>query len=183
MAAACSRESTHRWLVFFYDGVPPLDTAMAHVEFDGPQVLENTAEGAAPRRVKAGKKYSYLPPYRENRCLDCHDVRGGRLLETVRKGLCRSCHCFDKFLEKKFVHGPVAVNACLACHHQHKSLHPKVLIADPQTVCFNCHEMGELTTDKHHATIDEELCIDCHDAHGGDDRFYLLPGVAAAGSP
>jgi predicted CXXCH cytochrome family protein len=69
----------------------------------------------------------------------------------------------------------VAVNGCLACHLYHKSEYPGVLVADAQTLCFHCHEEDAMRTDKHHATIEQDRCIDCHDPHGGDDRFFLTP--------
>jgi predicted CXXCH cytochrome family protein len=75
----------------------------------------------------------------------------------------------------------VAVNGCLACHRYHKSLYPGVLITDAQSLCYRCHVTKELTIDEHHATMEEERCIDCHDAHGGDDRYFLLPKAKAVG--
>lgn len=168
-------------LVFLYDGVPPLDAEVAHVQVEEPEVSTASGPPGPPTRADAGKTFYSLPPYMENRCAECHNLDTGRLVKTVRQGLCRTCHP-DKPPKKEFVHGPVAVNGCLACHHFHKSLHPKVLIADAQTLCLHCHEMDELRSGEHHATIEEERCIDCHDPHGGDDRFYLLPKAVAAGS-
>ncbi len=176
IASSCSREVTHRVLTFLYDGVPPLEAGPVQPEIElaeaGPA---GAAEGGAPGGAEAKKSYSH-PAYRKNLCGGCHDVDGGRLLKTAREGLCQTCHP-DKPAKKKFVHGPVAVNGCLACHHFHKAPFPKVLIADAQSLCFRCHVTEELATDRHHATIKEERCIVCHDAHGGDDRFFLLPGA------
>ncbi len=172
VAAACSPKAGHRALVFFFDGVPPLEAEVAQVEIE---ILEDPTEGVLgpPRRVEAVKKFYNHPAYWENRCAGCHEGEGGGLLKTVREGLCQTCHP-DKPARKKFVHGPVAVNDCLSCHLYHKSLYPKVLVADAQTLCFHCHETDELRTDEHHKTIEQERCIDCHDAHGGDDRFFLI---------
>ena len=182
VAVACAPETRHRVLVFLYDGVPPLycEDADAEVELaEGPPA---EAEEVTPRqRTKAGKTYYNHPPYWENRCGGCHDIRGGRLLKTAREGLCQSCHP-EKPAKKKYVHGPVAVNGCLACHRYHKSEHPKLLIVDAQTLCFNCHEAEQMVRDKHHATMDKDRCVDCHDSHGGDDRYFLLPGVVTGDS-
>ncbi len=173
-AAACSHEAGHRVLVFFFDGVPPLETGVTDlaVETAGDALATTAIE--PPQRVNAAKRFYNHPAYKQNRCPECHNVDGGTLIKTAREGLCQSCHP-ETPAKKKFVHGPVALNGCLACHLYHKSLHPKVLVADAQTLCFHCHEEGELRTDEHHATIKEERCIDCHDAHGGDDRFFLIP--------
>ena len=160
-------------LTFFYDGVPPLDADLPQPEVEIQEDLLAAATGEPPERVEP-KAMSYShPAYREHRCSGCHDTEGS-LLQTPRQGLCRSCHP-DKPPKKKFVHGPVAVNGCLACHRYHKSQYPRVLITDAQSLCFLCHVMEELITDKHHATMNEERCIACHDAHGGDDRFFLIP--------
>ena len=172
IVAACSSKTGHQALVFFFDGVPPVEAEEPQVEVE---ILEEPAEGVLgpPQRVEAAKKYYHHPAYWENRCNGCHEGEGGGLLKPVREGLCQMCHP-DKPARKKFLHGPMAVNDCLSCHLYHKSPYPKVLVADAQTLCFHCHETGELRTDEHHKTIEEERCIDCHDAHGGDDRFFLI---------
>ena len=178
-AAACSREVRHRVLTFFYDGVPHLDAGPAEPDAGTAESSEVTAEGEPGSRAKRGKKFYNHPAYWKNLCGECHEGDGGGLLKTAREGLCQTCHP-DNPPRKKFVHGPVAVNGCLACHLYHRSEYPKVLVTDAQTLCYQCHVEEELITDKHHATIEEKRCIDCHDAHGGDDRFFLLPEAAAA---
>jgi len=177
LLVACSQVARHRVLTFLYDGVPPLYVDLARYQ---PQPAETpaTTEGEASGAMVAAQTRSYAhPAFARNLCGVCHYGEGGRVLKTVRQGLCQTCHP-DKPPRRKFVHGPVAVNGCLACHHYHKAPYPKVLIADPQTLCFRCHVMEELRTDAHHATMQQKRCIDCHDAHGGDDRYFLLPGVA-----
>lgn len=179
VAATCSRETTHQVLVFFYDGVPPLDGRLADRRLALPEGPLELATAETPQPAKVKPRFYTHPLYWQNRCGSCHGANG-RLLRTVRQGLCQSCHFEKPEDKKKRVHGPVAVNGCLACHRYHKSEHPKLLVTDAQTLCFHCHEMGELTTDKHHATIETRRCIECHDPHGGDDRFYLLPGAETA---
>jgi predicted CXXCH cytochrome family protein len=179
--AACSPETRHRVLVFLYDGVPPLGGNVVDLDGNAPEGSLDPATAPTPTSAKLGTRFYTHPLYWENRCGSCHDANG-RLLKTVRQGLCQSCHFEKPEDKKKYIHGPVAVNGCLACHRYHKSEHPKVLLEDAQTLCFHCHQTEELTTDKHHATMETERCVDCHDPHGGDDRFYLLPGVVAADS-
>ena len=182
VAAACSRVLTHRVLSFLYDGVPPLESGIAQPEIEASETSAEAIEGEPSGRREVVKKFYSHPAYRNNLCGGCHDVKAGKLLKTARQGLCQTCHP-DKPAKKKFVHGPVAVNGCLACHRYHKSMYPKVLITDAQSLCYSCHVTEELVTDKHHATIEEKRCIDCHDAHGGDDRFFLLPGVVEEDPP
>ncbi|MHC4697076.1 MAG: cytochrome c3 family protein [Planctomycetota bacterium] len=179
VAVACSREARHQVLVFFYDGVPPLHAAPPDLGIGLPDVSVDAAI-APPARADVRKRFYSHPAYLANRCGGCHDIEGGGLLKTVRLGLCQMCHP-EKPAKKKFVHGPVAVNGCLACHRYHKSLHPGVLVTDAQSLCYRCHVTKELMIDEHHATIEEERCIDCHDAHGGDDRYFLLPKAKTVG--
>jgi len=181
VAVACSRAASHRVLTFLYDGVPPLYAELAQYGPQLPDPLAATKVDATGVVIAAGTRSYSHPAYQRNLCGACHDAEGGRVLKTAREGLCQTCHP-DKPAKKKFVHGPVAVNGCLACHHYHKAPYPKVLIADAQTLCFRCHVMEELRTDAHHATIQQKRCVDCHDAHGGDDRYFLLPGVVKDGS-
>ncbi len=177
VVTACSRDNVHRMLVFLYDGVPPLGGELTAPEVDAPGTrVAGDAGSPTPRRV--AKKVYLHPAFRDNRCGECHVANGGRLLKTAREGLCRSCHP-DKPPKKKFTHGPVAVERCMACHVYHKSVHEKILKTDAQSLCFECHEKSTLSTDEHHATIEEERCIDCHDPHGGDKRFFLLPKAEA----
>jgi predicted CXXCH cytochrome family protein len=180
-AATCSPERTHRVLVFLYDGVPPLGAGMGEASSESPDAA-TAAEADQPSAARKPKQILYHhPAYLANECGGCHDVDGATLLKTVRQGLCQMCHP-DNPPKKKFVHGPVAVNGCLACHRYHKSQYPKVLVTDAQSLCFRCHVTEELILDEHHATIGEERCIDCHDAHGGDDRYFLLPKAKMGGS-
>lgn len=173
MVGACAAEVKHKWMVFFFDGVPPLDFGIVPPEVTATGDEAGRSELEHPESVKSKRRYYYHPAYWANRCDGCHAGDYGELVMTPREGLCTSCHP-DKPPKKKFVHGPVAVNGCLACHRYHKSLYPKVLIADAQELCFFCHEMKAMRTDEHHATIETERCIECHDAHGGDDRFFLI---------
>lgn len=181
IAVACSREGRHQVLVFLYDGVPPLDDGVVGQEAGPAEDAATLATGEKPPGPKPEKEMYSHPLYWENRCGSCHTA-GGTLLRTVRQGLCASCHFQKPAEKKKYLHGPVAVNDCLACHRYHRSRHEKILLTDAQTLCSYCHVTEELTPDKHHETMDKEPCVKCHDPHGGDERFYLLPGVAPANS-
>jgi predicted CXXCH cytochrome family protein len=175
-AAACSREVRHHVLTFFYDGVPPLDAGTAEPDAGASDTGQAVTVGAPASETERPRFYNH-PAFWRNLCAECHEGSGGGLLKTVREGLCQTCHPNNP-PKKKFVHGPVAVNGCLACHRYHRSRYPKVLVTDAQSLCYLCHVNEELILGKHHETIEEKRCIDCHDAHGGDDRFFLLPGVA-----
>ncbi len=178
IASACSREGVHRVLVFLYDGVPPLVGEVVESDTAGPEVP--TAEPVAQSVIAVvPTKTLYLhTPFRENRCDGCHVASGGKLIKTVREGLCWECHP-DKPPKMKYTHGPVAVNRCMACHINHKSRYPNTLKTDVRTICLECHVQANLSNDQHHATLEEERCIDCHNAHGGNEPFFLTArGIA-----
>jgi len=165
--AACAGKSRHEVLSFFFDGVPPEGSASASSSNAG--APRNEVPGAAPAQVAA----QYFPhtPYRENKCEACHDATSGQLVRPIEQGLCLTCH--GTLVEsKRFVHAPVAVGDCSLCHHHHGSNLANLLLVDPVKTCLNCHERSELSDGSHHAQA-ERACNDCHDPHGGDDRFFV----------
>jgi predicted CXXCH cytochrome family protein len=94
------------------------------------------------------------------------------LFRTAEEGMCHSCHP-DIPGEAAYVHGPVAVNDCLTCHHYHQSILPKLLLKKVNEVCFECHDSDDLIEGAHHAKVDEQPCNECHDPHGGADPYFL----------
>lgn len=170
--SACSETTRYRVLTFFFDGVPTPGSG-APAEPEG-------ARAATPQpRLSQGAKaalraplFHVHPPYRAQRCGECHNRASGRLVRPVEAGLCQTCHQ-DKPGQAAYVHGPVAVNACLFCHHHHGSRHPKMLLEPLEDICFRCHDGADLTEGPHHAMLDGMACVECHNPHGGDDRFFL----------
>ena len=171
--AACSEAGQQRVLNFFFDGVPKpgADSPRAEVQEAPPPESSLAAERLAAVR----KVYHNHPPYWENRCGVCHNPDGGGLFRTAEEGLCQSCHP-EIPGDAKYVHGPVVVNACLSCHHYHRSLHPKLLLNDVNAVCLDCHDVDDVAVGEHHTGVEEGACTDCHDPHIGDDRFFMKRG-------
>jgi len=169
LSVACSETARYRVLSFLLDGVPPPGSRSA-LDTGGPtgRPLVGTIE--LPRNPPLQRFVSHTP-YRENRCGGCHDADGGQLIRPVQEGLCVSCH--SKVVAARFVHGPVAVNDCTVCHHHHAAAFPNLLLADPVSTCLNCHEREDLSTGEHHAALDQKTCVDCHNPHGGDNRFFV----------
>ncbi len=171
LAAACSAPTRYRVLKFFFDGVPDPNRP-ARV---AAQTSTQPAEVAAtqPAGVEQPRLLAHAHPlYRDNRCDQCHDMFGGGLVRPVAEGLCNMCHPRPA-PGTEFVHKPVADNDCLACHHYHASAYPRILLADPAELCFRCHQRDQLSPESHRATFGRQRCIDCHDPHGGADRFRL----------
>lgn len=170
LATGCSETTKYRVLCFFFDGVPKPGEAAAEgrKETDLPEVRRQ-AKQAPTEKILVSH-----PPYKTNRCRACHDpsLPGLQLIKTLEEGLCFTCHS-DPAAEARYVHGPVAVNACLDCHHYHESSHQHLLLDDATALCFRCHDRQDLTEGPHHAKNDSQSCVECHSPHGGDDRFFL----------
>ncbi len=80
---------------------------------------------------------------------------------------CLTEKCHRPMLNKKFVHGPVAVEDCEPCHVKIGE-HKFKLAAKGEALCYQCHEKG------HAKNVN---CLSCHDPHGTDREFQLKPGV------
>ena len=171
-ASACSEIAKYRVLSFFFDGVPKPAALVPRTK--APRAT-TTAPKPAPRerkpRAAIRRAYRHVP-YAEDRCGACHNPDGGQLFRTPEEGLCQSCHP-DVPGEVKYVHGPVAVNACLDCHHYHKSFHTSLLLENPKAICFGCHDQDDIEEGEQHAAIEDQRCVECHDPHGGGNGFFL----------
>jgi predicted CXXCH cytochrome family protein len=171
VAAACSESTGYRIKRFFFDGVPkPGETPSIGYEPPPGRSVEQAAPQKPPARKVAKKIYSHTP-YRKNRCAGCHSFQTGELIRRPEQGLCRSCHGLPR--DYVYEHGPAAVNACLLCHHHHASVHPKAVLDEIPALCYRCHKIEDLTRGEHHKQLETSNCLECHDPHGGDDRFFL----------
>ncbi|MGA2193513.1 MAG: cytochrome c3 family protein [Nitrospirota bacterium] len=82
---------------------------------------------------------------------------------------CIKAGCHQKMLDFKYVHGPVAVSDCQSCHKRVGG-HKFVPVANGPKLCAACHEV------RNDALLGD--CGKCHDPHGSDIEFQLLPGAA-----
>lgn len=107
-------------------------------------------------------------------CRECHlkreELHSG--IAGASPALCYGCH--DRIDEKRYVHGPLAVGDCLACHDPHGGYGTAHLRQEEAVLCGNCHAASE-----HVATVACNTagkgCVDCHDPHQSNMR-YLLKG-------
>lgn len=88
--------------------------------------------------------------------------------------LCYQCHARDKDTEA-YVHGPVALGLCTACHDPHQSAQARLLRKQGPDVCFQCHSEKQeaiSTGESVHppAMLD---CTMCHDPHTSPNRYQL----------
>lgn len=128
------------------------------------------AEGTVYDRTFYGHQTSSLAE-----CLSCHGGDDGSVFSTVVKtgsGLCYQCH--DTFEEKRYLHGPLAVGECDACHDPHGGIGPNHLHAEEVKLCRSCHGDDEVLG---HNGGREALaggnCSSCHDPHQSNGRFLI----------
>ena len=174
LAAACSPTTRYRVLSFFVDGVPPPARPSPTPPSNATALDDGAGEPTRQPPPRVLRYYAHAP-YRDNRCAGCHDIDNGRMVKSVEGGLCLTCHS-ALVKDLRYLHGPVALNACTQCHHPHTAPFPKLLLKGPTETCLNCHDRDDLTTDEHHAELERQTCVECHHAHGGADRFFLKPG-------
>lgn len=175
VTAGCSAVSRHEILATVFDGVPsypPPD------EFCKDYYEKNTSAGGNDLHTKeeseksAGKQSSRHQPYEEKRCDDCHDKTKEGGLVTAKIELCFLCH--KDFIKGSFVHGPVAVGECLACHEPHTSRYKSLLKADKNQICSVCHREKRLSIALHDKVSERQIyCSDCHDPHYGNASNFM----------
>lgn len=95
----------------------------------------------------------------------------------------RSCvtgECHGEMGKAKYVHGPVAVGECTACHIplDEKTMydvkkHRFKLAAKKDALCYNCHEERKDTKRVVHGPVKFGLCTACHDPHQSPYRYRL----------
>jgi predicted CXXCH cytochrome family protein len=108
----------------------------------------------------------------EKSCIDCHNPHGGGNNNYLVEGSCLNCH--DNFNQKyDYLHGPVALGYCNTCHDSHNSGKENLLLRAGQKLCTSCHDIITVLQNEIHDDIDNLSCLECHNAHGGEDRFIL----------
>jgi predicted CXXCH cytochrome family protein len=156
-------------LSFFFDGVPDPGTTLVS-DPNHPDV--GLVPGEVPSPSVTHRDWFSHTPYRNNRCGSCHSNVTGQLVRAPAEGLCMLCHA-ELVSSPRYVHGPAAVNECTFCHHYHASGYPALLLDEPDALCARCHDADTLTPDAHPAGPDQQTCVECHDPHGGANRFFV----------
>jgi len=104
-----------------------------------------------------------------------------RLKPGARGKICLQCHtAFEEGLKLPFVHTPVKEGACSDCHNPHTSSHGKLLAAEPEEICSNCHS-GLIPEEPAsvHPPVAAGRCIECHDPHASQNKNNLRAGGEA----
>ena len=90
--------------------------------------------------------------------------------------VCLTCHtAFAEKLKAKHVHTPLTEGECTGCHNPHASGHDHLLDAEPDLLCYNCHDnmvpKGAVSV---HKVVAEGQCVACHDPHASDNPSNLV---------
>lgn len=98
---------------------------------------------------------------------------------TTLQKTCVTKECHADYGKKPYIHGPVALGDCTACH---KPLDPNEhtwrLVRQGTDLCAYCHL--EQTTKKNiHEPLKTGDCLQCHDAHSSDSKFLIAKETVA----
>jgi predicted CXXCH cytochrome family protein len=133
--------------------------------------------------AKLGKAKFLHGPVGAGQCGVCHQpgknykpgIKCDFVLVAYGKDLCLKCHeDAQGWLKNKYVHGPVAMGDCTACHLPHQSDY-KFLLKEGQTskFCFSCHDNVMMKRKFLHGPVAAGNCNVCHDPHASVNKFRL----------
>ncbi len=98
---------------------------------------------------------------------------------TTPQQTCVTAECHADYSKKAYVHGPVSLGDCKACH---KSLNPQEHTFEydrkGRDLCEYCH-LEQATKKNVHEPLKTGECTQCHDPHSSDNKF-LLPAKTVA---
>jgi predicted CXXCH cytochrome family protein len=170
VVVGCSVEKHYEVLSFFFDGVPQPGTGV-------PGGAGAAGAGGRPAPAVIVSSHS---AFTERRCEDCHGETGGFGLvvtgfSDLDATVCGNCHT-QIMEEYPRMHGPVTAQECLWCHWAHESPYPHLLAQASPDLCLGCHgfELRGLPQPPEHVDLDRD-CLDCHQGHGGQQRYFLKP--------
>ncbi len=175
----CDATARHKVLTTIFDGVPsqiPPEEVLDDYYNKRRQAELDAAAGLASKEGKIpGRHISKHLPYAEKKCKDCHDFSTSVGLVKPPRELCFVCHRdFLDYILEPYVHGPVAVGDCSACHLPHSSENTSLLELNRNEICDKCHHEERLAVAMHDKVMNHGLaCVDCHDAHYGQARYFL----------
>ena len=165
----CTVEQTYKTLVFFFDGVPPLNSNTNTQQISTAKNITASLEQNTTSQPEQ-PKMNLHKPYFDRKCDLCH-TPNRQLIEPM-PGLCYRCH--KSFNETyKYVHAPIQAGYCTKCHNQHLAELPKLLLREGQDLCLFCHTNSMNKNSKYHNNIQDASCTVCHNPHGGNTKNFL----------
>ena len=92
---------------------------------------------------------------------------------------CTSGGCHAAVTSFPFVHGPVGVQSCSACHKPtDEKGHKFALTREKVDLCYFCHD--QFKAEHVHVPVANGDCLVCHSPHGGKTRQFLRADSVAA---
>ena len=166
----CHQDKQYKILRVFFDGVP--DPKDGEKEEKATKVKSQIR--SSPNNLQQHQKRikSSHPDFLKNRCDKCHDKSSANMLKGGTKQFCFSCHQHKpETFTGRYIHGPVAVHKCSACHHPHTSVNNSLLKKVGKELCHECHRQGEKKIFK--SCNRDQLCTDCHLAHVSAKKYLI----------
>ncbi|HJV64478.1 MAG TPA: cytochrome c3 family protein [Geomonas sp.] len=170
--SGCDPLTVHKVTSTIFDGVPTMPPAEEYCKDYHEKALAEAAAAARKESMPKQGTQSVHPPFGEKRCGNCHDKNTESGFVTPADQLC--AHCHKGFPRGEYLHGPAAVGACLKCHVPHSSDNPTLLVRNKKELCVACHQERRVADAMHVKVIANGMfCTDCHDPHGGGNRYFL----------
>jgi len=93
---------------------------------------------------------------------------------TTEQTTCVTAECHADYAKAAFVHAPVGLGDCKACHKSvDPSLHTYKPAQEGTDLCqANCH-MEQVMKENVHEPLEKGDCLQCHDPHVGTSKFLL----------
>lgn len=121
-------------------------------------------------------EYRFHLPQKEEKCQACHkmDPAGEESDVAAMTDFCKTCHAYQT--TDKFVHGPIPVGGCAACHDFTSKPHRYDITDKGTALCFTCHNdiQDKFERPNVHGPVAMGLCITCHSPHSSPFKFQLL---------
>ena len=91
---------------------------------------------------------------------------------------CSEAGCHEALKKNRYVHGPVAIDACSSCHSLKDEEKHRFSLAKPEEeLCDACHFKVARRKVKHEP-VAAGMCAACHDPHSSSTEFLLKAGEA-----
>ena len=178
LPAGCDQTTRYKILTFFFEGVPPPGSrerarALANKRSSEESTDVTTAKDKTVRVTKRIRSSRHAPV---RDCSKCHRgsirKREKQLIEPI-PDLCYSCHKVD-YYRNPYVHGPVAVGACLFCHDPHQSGFLHLQKASQPDLCYQCHLRQDIQEIPGHQETKDVICTKCHDPHSSSKKKLII---------
>jgi predicted CXXCH cytochrome family protein len=166
---SCASSTRTKVLRIFFDGVPETENRQEEpAGITPPEENRPVPVKTAPAIVMVSRHRDYA----DKNCARCHDRASANFLAADKKTFCFLCHKKEDY-DAEYVHGPVAVGACLSCHVPHESKYRKLLQTESQDLCMKCHSTENMPASLIHIQNQAVGCTDCHVPHRSNNRFFL----------